>query len=152
MYAETILCDFSKTVEVVAEPEEEDRPKKVKRDVADWEDDDDDWDDDDEDDDWDDDDDWEENEKDKIVCVRFQDTFGDREFSRKRYAYFSNIEDLKPGDWVMVKVQRQKKFVRVVATEDSTLGNENEISKFEKERATKYIIRRAEDYEVRNSR
>jgi len=76
----------------------------------------------------------------KIVEVRFDER---GTLSEKSYAYFTDIEDLKPGDWVCVVVGETPKIVMVSKT--------NGLSEASKSKACKWIAFRVNltDYYIK---
>ena len=82
-----------------------------------------------------------------VVAVRF---FSDRDksLSKKRYCYFTDIHNLNPGDHVIVNVCGTEKTTVVVVSGASSLVGEDYIYEEEKEKATKWVVRRATVKEI----
>lgn len=83
----------------------------------------------------------------EVVAVRF---FSDKDnsLSKKRYSYFTDIEDLELGDHVIVSVSGKEKTVVVVASCTQRSAIEYYVSYEERKKATKWILRRATKQEI----
>jgi hypothetical protein len=70
----------------------------------------------------------------KIVGVRFRDTTENGNLSAKTYSYFTDIEDIEVGDWVVVVVNNDPVAAMVTAN-----GN---LSEAAEARASKWIAQK----------
>jgi len=73
--------------------------------------------------------------KKSVITVRFiRDNTLTPQFSEKEYAYYTDIEDIQVGDWVIVVVQGTPKAVKVEQVSGLSVAN--------RDRANKWIVSR----------